>query len=422
MIQTKKWRSRRLRELVLPVMTIDPRKQPDTSFRYIDIGSIDNKAQRILEPKVFGGLDAPSRARRLVRKGDVLFSTVRPYLKNIALVPEDMDGCLTSTGICVLRPGPDVDERFLYYAVCRNKFVEEVSQTMDGSLYPAVKDSDILAMEIPVPPLKEQKRIVDQIEEMMERSQRARLALENAMSECKLLHSSLLLHGVTAGNQLKAPENFLYSGEITSLPKDWCLQRLGSIVTHGPKNGYSPKSNPTSKGTQTLKLSATTSRFLIINEFTTKRIEESIDFDSDLWLQPGDLLVQRANTMEYVGTAVVYNGPQKTFIYPDLMMRLRFSNKLLGYWVSYILNSHFGRIWVRNVATGTAGNMPKISGTRLKQMWVPVPPTEVLSNLVHQIREATKQHFKVEAHIREQLESLEQLEQIVLENAIRGDM
>lgn len=93
----KGWASTTLKMVVEPYESIDPRRQPERQFRYVDIGSIDNRIQKITEPKKFLGREAPSRARRVINTDDVLFATVRTYLKNIALVTEDLDGELTTT-------------------------------------------------------------------------------------------------------------------------------------------------------------------------------------------------------------------------------------------------------------------------------------------------------------------------------------
>lgn len=100
----KGWAEATIGAVTEPYESINPIADAKTEFRYIDIGSIDNSEQMITEHKKFYGREAPSRARRVVAKGDVLFSTVRTYLKNIAVVPQSLDGALTSTGIAVLRP------------------------------------------------------------------------------------------------------------------------------------------------------------------------------------------------------------------------------------------------------------------------------------------------------------------------------
>jgi len=186
------WELVSIKDVTLPYTTTQPTKEPEKKFLYIDIGSIDNTCQTITDPKTFLGKDAPSRARRVVRRDDVLFSTVRTYLKNIARVPADLDGVLTSTGIAILRAAPCLSSDFLFHWVTSDKFIEKISSTMDGTLYPAVTDSDVASAKILIPPLNEQKRIVAKIEELRDRHQAAKQALEAVPKLCDRFRQSVL--------------------------------------------------------------------------------------------------------------------------------------------------------------------------------------------------------------------------------------
>lgn len=172
------WVKTTLSEVIQSYDTIDPHAQPDKNFRYIDIGSIDNGTHLITETKAFLGRDAPSRARRVVKCGDVLFSTVRTYLKNITVVPSDLDGVLTSTGIAVLRPSLAIQGMYLFNWVRSDVFVDSMSKAQDGTLYPAVRDSDVNSGEIPLPPLAEQTRIVAKLDTLTGATARARAELD----------------------------------------------------------------------------------------------------------------------------------------------------------------------------------------------------------------------------------------------------
>jgi len=138
----------------------------DEEFVYIDIGSVDNETKRIVSPKMLRGSQAPSRAKQRVRSGDVLVSKTRPNLNAVALVDEDLDGAICSTGFHVLRPVL-VEPHWLLFLVQSATFVESMSQLATGALYPAIKSKDIIAYEINLPPLNEQKRVVARIEELL---------------------------------------------------------------------------------------------------------------------------------------------------------------------------------------------------------------------------------------------------------------
>jgi type I restriction enzyme S subunit len=173
------WCEVTIADVTSPFAQVDPKKTPGRKFKYVDIGSIDNGSQTITNPKVIKGAEAPSRARRVIHTGDTLFSTVRTYLKNIALVSGDLDGELTSTGIAVLRPNEAVDPRYLFTWACCDKFVAEVSVAQDGTMYPAVSDRDVANAMIRVPPLPEQRRIVVKIDSLSAKSRRARGQLDH---------------------------------------------------------------------------------------------------------------------------------------------------------------------------------------------------------------------------------------------------
>ena len=158
------------------------------------------------------------------------------------------------------------------------------------------------------------------------------------------------------------------------LPAGWQTRRLGDLAVEGPTNGYSGPTAPNAEGTPTLRLSATTGGSLILNASTTKRLAEKIPPESDLWLHPGDLLVQRSNTPGLVGTAAVYDGPPATYVYPDLMMRLRLADPATTAWVCRYMNGPGGRRFFSSMAAGSSGSMPKISGAKLRDMVVPLPP------------------------------------------------
>ncbi len=141
----KGWKLTTLEELCLPVEKVSPRNAPDEPFPYIDIAAIDNSTFRVVAPKLYMGRDAPSRARQKVASGNILFSTVRTYLKNIAVVPPDLDGGVASTGFCVLNPAPEVSHSFIFYFVQTDEFVSRLSQLQRGTSYPAVRNDDVLA-------------------------------------------------------------------------------------------------------------------------------------------------------------------------------------------------------------------------------------------------------------------------------------
>jgi len=138
-------------------------------FKYIDIGSINRETKRIETPQQLLGKDAPSRARKHVKAGDVLVSMTRPNLNAVAFVPDELDGQIASTGFDVLRASFGIEHRWVSYLVRTDAFVEAMSELVQGALYPAVRPRDIRGFEAPLAPSNEQKRIADKLDAVLAR-------------------------------------------------------------------------------------------------------------------------------------------------------------------------------------------------------------------------------------------------------------
>lgn len=162
--------------------------------------------------------------------------------------------------------------------------------------------------------------------------------------------------------------------DVGPIPLDWNVVVVRDLVRQGPKNGYSGRSTDDTNGTPTLSLSATSRGRFVLTDETVKFLEARFPPNSPLFLEPGDVLVQRSNTAELVGTTAIYNGPSASFVYPDLMMRLRFREQVTGNWFWRYANSGRGRMFFRAAAAGSTGTMPKISGKTLRGMPLPLPP------------------------------------------------
>ena len=136
-------------------------------FDYIDIDSIDNREHKITKPKHLNVSDAPSRAKRAVYTGSVLFSLVRPYLQNIARVSEKHKDCIASTGFYVCNSNGVLSSEYLFYLMISPYVVNGLNQFMKGDNSPSINKDDIENWLYPIPPLKEQKRITYQIEKLL---------------------------------------------------------------------------------------------------------------------------------------------------------------------------------------------------------------------------------------------------------------
>jgi len=170
----------------------NPADEPDIAFRYIDIGSVNNRTRRIEWPKLVKGSEASVRARQVVHTGDVLVSTVRPNLNNVALVSHEQEGAICSTGFCVLRSGPELVSGYLFAFVQSRRFVGSLVQLVQGALYPAVTDRQIFSQQILWVNVEKQQILATQFMAQFEALTAARLAAEKQIEEIELLGEKLL--------------------------------------------------------------------------------------------------------------------------------------------------------------------------------------------------------------------------------------
>lgn len=146
-------------------------KIPDKTFSYIDIGSIDNVHQQLNnEENIVEPDQAPSRARKIVQIGDIIYSTVRPYLHNMCIIDREFSNePIASTGFAAMTCHDGLFNKFLFYYLQSPDFDSYANdaENSKGVAYPAINDQKLYKALIPLPPLEEQKRIVAKIEELM---------------------------------------------------------------------------------------------------------------------------------------------------------------------------------------------------------------------------------------------------------------
>ena len=184
------WPTVSLFDVTQDVKSWDPSSERE--FTYVDISSIDNDRCEISNSKVVLGPNAPSRARRPIKKGDVLFSNVRTYLRNVAQVGDVDQPAVASTGFTVLRPSPELDSRFLYHLVRSDDFINRVTPEQTGTHYPATSDRVVRSQKISLPSLPEQREIAEAVDwvELYRRSSSLHLIAARSAIE-RFRHSAL---------------------------------------------------------------------------------------------------------------------------------------------------------------------------------------------------------------------------------------
>lgn len=194
-------------------------------IEYVDIGSVSaTEGITKTEKMMFG--KAPSRARRIVRDGDVIISTVRTYLEAIAPINNPLENLVVSTGFAVIRPNSFLHKRYAAYCLRAQGFINEVVAESVGISYPAINASDLVNIKVPEPTLGEQEKIANfldhetaKIDTLIEKQQQLIILLKE---KCQ----AVISHAVTKGLNPNAPMRDSGVEWLGEVPKHWSVKRL----------------------------------------------------------------------------------------------------------------------------------------------------------------------------------------------------
>ncbi|BAW80123.1 type I restriction modification DNA specificity domain protein [Candidatus Nitrosoglobus terrae] len=404
-------------------------------------------------PKFVPEKFAESLHKVQIEEGDILIVKDGATTGKISFATAEVKNSVINEHLFQLRPTEAVNSKFLFYFLWSSSGNKEILKDFRGSAQGGITKSVLNVCEVPVASLNEQRRIVEKIETLFARLDAGEAALKKVQTLLARYRQSVLKAAVTgdltqdwqvqnagcveSGHDLlqrilkTRRDNWQGRGkykepiapDTTSLPKlpeGWVWASLDALIVDGPTNGLSPKVSTDGTGVPSFKLTATTSGTFVINGETVKYVNAHIEADSKYWLQKDDVLIQRGNTIEYVGTAAIFPGPNNAFIYPDLMMRIRFEDELLARWVVTWINFEYAKKYFRRLATGTAGNMPKINSTTLNTLPVPMPSFEEMQQTL-EITESIEHRCRgLEDAARAELARSKALRQSILKQAFAG--
>lgn len=191
----KGWKMLALKEICEKVETVKRKeKNPEEELLYLDIGGIDNNTNKISYYKKYKWKDAPSRAQQIIYMDDILFSTVRTYMKNIVLLENKVyDGQIASSGFCVIRGNKKtVNPKFIFYYSISQIFLQPLNELQTGSSYPAVRDKDVFSQPIPLPIIAEQNKIIEAIESRLSVAEKLEESISQSLVQAEALRQSIL--------------------------------------------------------------------------------------------------------------------------------------------------------------------------------------------------------------------------------------
>lgn len=325
---------------------------------YIDISSIDNEKKKLIGFQTMPFGESPSRARKVVKKGSILVSTVRPNLNAIAVLENDTPNIsVASTGFCILDCKDDVDNRFVFNFCKSRKFIDDMVSKATGASYPAVSDKIIRSALVPNYTYEEQcniSKVLDSISDIIDKREAELFSLDEL---------------------IKARFVELF-GDPVKNPKGWEVVTIGDIATEvrygtskpaveGGKYPYLRMNNITSDG------------HLDLNDL--KYIDITEDEIEKCVVRKGDVLFNRTNSIELVGKTAVFDLLDDMVI-AGYIIRVRLNERILPEVFSQYMNLEALKNILRSMAKG-AVNQANINAQELQSIKVYIPDMGAQKNL-----------------------------------------
>ncbi|MCG7850053.1 MAG: restriction endonuclease subunit S [ANME-2 cluster archaeon] len=437
---------------------------PDEEFIYLDIGGIDNQSNRITSHKKYQWEDAPSRAQQIVKVGDTLFSTVRTYLKNIAIVDNPMyENQICSSGFTVIRSINELaDSKYLFVLSLSEGFLGPLNKLQTGTSYPAVRDKDVFGQIIPLPPIPEQRTIVSKIEQLFSDLDNGIENFKKAQEQLKIYRQAVLKNACEG--KLVPTEAELARNEGRDYePADVLLARI--LEERREKwNGKGKYKEPVAPDTSGLAelpegwkwataqiLSAFESESICAGPFGT--IFKAKDFrpfgvpiiflrhvgpcrylthkpnfmDKTKWeelFKPysvfgGELLITKLGVPP--GICAIYpNGIGPAMVTPDVMKMNVNEEVASPRFLMYYFNSEMSRRFTSGSAFGTT--RLRITLPIFRNMPIPLPPLAEQHRIVTEVERRLSICDNMEETITESLQKAESLRQSILKKAFEGKL
>lgn len=359
------WEVKKLKNVAfINLDTLNEDIQPDYLLTYIDIGNVTSDGS-ILETQEFQFKQAPSRARRKVKNGDTIISTVRTYLRAISLIKDPPENLIVSTGFAVLSPRAEIDSRFLFRFVQSSEFVEKVVAHSEGVGYPAINPSKLACLPIWLPPLPEQQKIAEFLDEETSKIDKLITKKERLIELLKEKRTALISHAVTKGLNPDVPMKDSGVEWLGEIPEHWEIVPLRSVLEQRIEYNI---------GRKTENILSVIKDVGVVNyedrEASGNKKSENIEQYKIIY--PSDIVVNRMNLIfGSVGIAREY-GASSTEYY---VLKPK-SNKVCQEYYGHIFCSKSFQLSLVGIGKGILFHRMRIYSEELKKILFPFPPLE----------------------------------------------
>jgi type I restriction enzyme, S subunit len=325
-------------------------------------------------------------------------------------VSKGMHGAIGST-LAALKP-IKVDINYIFYFL-QSKF-NEINTNPRGIGIPHVDPTLLWNLELPLPPLPTQHRIVAKLDSLFARIDQMKSSMERIPQLLKAFRQSVLTQAVTG----KLTEEWR-EGKVLD---EWDSKKLGDYIEkiQAGKNFTCPEYPVTEDTVGLVKISAVTWGKFNPNE--TKTVLDEAMIFPELFIKKGDFLISRANTIELVGASLIVDEIKYRIMLSDKIWRVNFSEGIDKRFVDYYLKSSIGRNEIESRATGNQMSMRNISQDSFRNIEIKFPPLEEQQEIVRRVESLFAKADRIEAQYQSLKAKIEQLPQALLAKAFRGEL
>jgi type I restriction enzyme S subunit len=342
----------------------------DYEIEYVDIGSV-SASEGIQKTETIAYGKAPSRARRIVRDGDVIISTVRTYLEAIAPIECPPDNLVVSTGFAVIRPRGRFHKKYAAYALRAKGFIGEVVARSVGVSYPAINASELVAIYSPLPSLEEQIQIANFLDH---ETAKIDTLIDKQQQLIKLLkekRQAVISQAVTKGLNPDAPMKDSGVEWLGEVPEHWIVRRLKH--TAKLQSGIPKGKDLTGKNSievPMLRVANVQDGYLSLADVHTMKIEPH---ELDRYqLQNGDVLMNEGGDNDKLGRGAVWRKELVPCIHQNHVFAIRPEN-IEPEWLDTLTRAAYAKFHFYCVAKQST-NLASISSTNIKETPLLIPP------------------------------------------------
>lgn len=393
-------------------MPMESRKPDGEDFYYIDIDAIDNKNQVVTEAKKIKTAQAPSRASRKLHTGDTVFSLVRPYLKNIAYIDVQLSDCIASTGFFVCTPNAALNDKYLYRLMVSSYVVDGLNKHMKGDNSPSIRKDDIENYPFPLPPLSEQQRIVERIEELFAKLDEAKERLQE-VADSFAVRKAAILHKAFTGELTKQwrCENGVSDESWEEKKFDDCIEKM--------QNGLSKRKGDEGNNIGVLRLANLGEDDLVLDDLRYILLTEKEE--KNYLLSKDDVIMIRVNgSKDNVARQIVINTDEK-LAFCDHIIRIKYNPNIVARYVMYFSKTNAYRKYVEDNMVSSAGQNT-ISRKGLASLVIPLPSIEEQHEIVRLIDDLLARERAAQQAAEQALASIDLMKKSILARAFRGEL